>query len=102
MSVGSNLQYLRRVNGFTQKEIANYLGVDQSLVSKIEHDTRKINMTWLNKLCNLYCIEDYKLLNDDLTDYTPLNIQGETSDLHVIAKMNQVTGYLKLLRRLEN
>ena len=102
MSVGSNLKYLRRVNGFTQKEIANYLGVDQSLVSKIEHDTRKINMTWLNQLCNLYCIEDYKLLNDDLTDYTPLNIQGETSDLQVIAKMNQVTGYLKLLRRLEN
>lgn len=102
MSVGNNLKYLRRVNGFTQKEIADYLGVDQSLISKIEHDTRKINMTWLNQLCNLYCIEDYMLLEDDLTDYTPLNIQGETSDLQVIAKMNQVTGYLKLLRRLEN
>lgn len=102
MSVGSNLQYLRRVNGFTQKEIANYLGVDQSLISKIEHDKRKINMTWLNQLCNLYRVKDYQLLEDDLTDYTPLNIQGETSDLHVIAKMNQVTGYLKLLRRLEN
>lgn len=101
MSVGSNLHYLRRVNGFTQQEIADYLGVDQSLVSKMEHDTRKINMTWLNQLCNLYKIDDYMLLEDDLKDYHPLNIQGETSDLNAIAKMNQITRYLELLRSLQ-
>ena len=101
MSVGSNLQYLRQVNGFTQQEIADYLGVDQSLVSKMEHDTRKINMTWLNQLCNLYKVDDYMLLEDDLKGYQPLNIQGETSDLNAIAKMNQITSYLELLRSLQ-
>ena len=98
--VGSVLRELRIQNNFTQKQIADYLNVDQSLVSKIEHNTRSINMTWLNQLCNLYNIKEYDLLYG-LDDYTPLRIQGDCSDLNAISKMNEVRGYLELLRKLE-
>ena len=98
---GETLKQLRTVNGFTQEQIGDYLGVDQSLVSKIEHGERGLNLTILEKLCNLYDITDIKLLENDLTDYTPLNIQGEVVDLNAIAKMNEIKNDLELLRRLD-
>ena len=94
------LKDLREDLDLTQKQIADYLGITQSLVSKIEHNTRNINMTWLEQLCDLYNIQDYDLL-DGLTDYQPLKIQGDCSDLNAISKMNQVRKDLELLRRLE-
>lgn len=100
MNIGGVLRELRIRNNFTQKQIADYLGITQSLVSKIEHNTRNINMTWLEQLCDLYNIQDYDLL-DGLTDYQPLKIQGDCSDLNAISKMNQVRKDLELLRRLE-
>lgn len=98
---GETLKQLRTVNGFTQEQISEYLEVTQSLVSKIEHGERGLNLTILDKLCNLYDITDLKLLRNDLTDYQPLDIQGEVLDLHAIAKMNEIKNDLELLRRLD-
>ena len=39
------LHDVRVMNKYTQQQIGEYLGVDQSLISKIEKDQRKINMT---------------------------------------------------------
>lgn len=98
--VGKNLKTLRVANGYTQKQIGEYLNVDQTLISKIEHGQRNINMTMLEKLSLLYNIKDYDLMKP-LVDYKPLNVRyDEGIDLNAIAKMNQVIGYLKLLRRI--
>lgn len=98
--VGKNLKTLRVANKYTQEEIADYLDVDQSLISKIEHGQRNINMTMLEKLTLLYNIHDYELM-EPLEDYKPLKIKHTgVKDLNAIAKMNQVRGHLGLLRRL--
>ena len=99
---GETLKQLRTVNGFTQEQIAEYLEVNQSLISKIEHGERGLNLTILYKLCDLYDIKDTDLLSNDLTEYQPLNIQHNgVLDLNAIAKMNQIKNNLKLLRRLD-
>ena len=99
LSVGMRLQDVRVMNKYTQQQIGEYLGVDQSLISKIEKDQRKINMTQFDKLCLLYNVTPEYLLGET-DEYTPVRYRSdEKVDLNAIAKMNQVRGYLKLLRK---
>lgn len=42
---------LRRESGITQAELARRLGVDQSLVSKIERRQRRIDIAELRRFC---------------------------------------------------
>lgn len=53
--VGSQIKKLRENAGLGQKHIAGYLGVDQSLISKIESGERAISSDMLDKLAVLYC-----------------------------------------------
>lgn len=95
------LKKVRRCNGFTQQQVAEYLDVDQSLVSKIEQGQRQINMTLFDKLCLLYNVTPEYLLGQS-NEYQPLKYRSdEKVDLNAIAKMNQIMGYLKQLRQLE-
>lgn len=97
------LKKLREDNNYSQKQIAEFLDVDQSYISKIENGTRNVNEIVFDKLCLLYnCSPDYLL--GESNDYEPPKLafrSDETVDLFAISKMNQVTGYLKLLRRIE-
>lgn len=100
MSVGERLQDVRVMNKYTQQQIGEYLGVDQSLISKIEKDQRKINMTQLDKLCTLYDVTPEYFLGES-NEYTPVHYRSdEKVDLNAIAKMNQVKNYLRLLRKI--
>lgn len=97
------LKKLREDYNYSQKQIAEFLDVDQSYISKIENGTRNVNEIVFDKLCLLYnCSPDYLL--GESNDYEPPKLafrSDETVDLFAISKMNQVTGYLKLLRRIE-
>jgi transcriptional regulator with XRE-family HTH domain len=52
--VGKNAKQLREDNGFSQTSVAEFLNVDQSLISKLEKGERSINVDLLEKLANLY------------------------------------------------
>lgn len=101
MKYPTRLKEVRKLNNYTQQQIAEYLQVDQSLISKIEKGTRRINMTQFDKLCQLYDVTPEYLLGET-DEYTPVRYRSdEQVDLNAIAKMNQVRGYLNLLRKLE-
>ena len=97
------LKQLREENNYNQKQVADYLEIDQSYISKIEKGKRNLNEISFNKLCLLYnCSPDYLLGKSE--DYKPPKLAfraDERVDLFAIAKMNQVNGYLKLLRKIE-
>ena len=52
--IGENAKHAREANGFTQANIANFLKVDQSLISKFEKGERSIQSDMLERLANLY------------------------------------------------
>jgi len=52
--VGENAKRAREINGFTQANIADFLKVDQSLISKFEKGERKLQVDILERLANLY------------------------------------------------
>ena len=88
------LKKLRKDCKLTQEQMAKYLGVDQTLITKIENGTRAMSVTMMDQLCSLFgCTEAYLLGQSDA--YIPLNfafransIQGE--DLQSIAAVNKI------------
>lgn len=101
--VGKNLKKLREENKYTQEQVSDYLGITQSNLSKIENGERNFNMTLLDKLCLLYnCSPEYLLGETDFHEKSGIAFRSdEKVDLNVVAKMNEITGFLKLLRKLE-
>ena len=102
-TVGKNLYTLRRENGYTQEQVSKYLGITQINLSKIENGERNFNMTLLDKLCLLYnCSPEYLLGETDIHEKSSIAFRSdEKVDLNIVAKMNEITGYLKLLRKLD-
>ena len=54
--IGKKLRMFREVNGYTQKSIADFLGISQPMYAQIEKGNRNIKLEHLEKLCNLYCV----------------------------------------------
>ncbi len=101
--IHERLKQLREENNYSQEQVANYLEMDQSYISKIEKGKRNLNEISFNKLCLLYnCSPDYLLGKSDDYESPKLAFRSDESvDLFAIAKMNQVIGYLKFLRKVE-
>lgn len=64
MKIGEIIKDLREKNGFTQSIVANYLGVDQSLISKIEKNERSATADMLDKLSALFCVPVTDIVNN--------------------------------------
>lgn len=103
MEMHKRLKELRIQNGYTQKQVANYLEMDQSYLSKIENGERNVNDVGFDMLCLLYdCSSDYLLGESGEYEVPKVSFRAdEKVDLFAIAKMNQVMGHLKVLRELE-
>lgn len=64
-TIGINIRTLRNSAGLSQKHIAEYLSVDQSLISKFEAGERAISSDMLDKLVALFCCSISELLSPD-------------------------------------
>ena len=52
--IGENIRVLRTNAGFTQGNIAQFMGVDQSLISKVEKGERSLSTDMLERLGALF------------------------------------------------
>lgn len=88
MSLGENLQYLRKRDNITQEQLAEKLDVSRQSVSKWESDTTYPEMDKLLQLCQMFHCS-----MDDL-------VQGSIRDIHVEGKaeyddhMNRFSKYV--------
>lgn len=53
--IGEKIKYIREMENMTQADVAKFLGVDQSMISKYENGERAISSDSLNKLATLFC-----------------------------------------------
>ena len=88
------LKQLRKESKITQEQLANYLDVDQTMITKLENGTRNLNVTLIEKICNLFGCSDAFLMGED-DGYIPLNFAFrsngiQTEDLESIAAINKI------------
>lgn len=98
------LKQLRKESKITQEQLAKYLDVDQTMITKLENGTRSLNLILLEKICNLFGCSDTYLLGDDEA-YIPLNfafrsngIQAE--DLESIAVINKIAMNIRYMNEM--
>jgi len=63
--LGKRLTMLRTKSNLSQKQVADFLGVDQSMLSKMETGERAIGVTALEKLASLYCMSVGELSSEE-------------------------------------
>lgn len=94
LNIGSKIKELRTQAGFNQSVIAEYLQVDQSLISKIEKGEREVSTDILKKLAELFGCKVSAMIHQE-EDISYLNVSFRTSgmsseDLNSIAVINRV------------
>ena len=88
----------------TQEQLAEYLNVDQSMITKLENGTRSLSVGMIEKICNLFgCSERYLLGEDDA--YIPLNFAFrsecvEAEDLESIAVINKIAMNIRFMNEM--
>lgn len=101
--VGENLRKLRDNAGYNQQNIADFLKVDQSLVSKIEKGERSITADTLDKLASLFGVSVTAIENDVVA--RPLSCafrcsELSTSDMEAISAINKIALNLEFMDSL--
>jgi len=102
--IGENLKVLREQSGLTQSNIAKYLKVDQSLISKIEKNERLITSDMLDKLSALYGVStesingELVLANRITFALRATEIDGD--DLETISAINRIALNLNFMTKL--
>lgn len=102
-AIGKKFFAIRNKLGLSQKQVADYLGIDQSYVSKIESGERKINFKIAKKMCDLigYDISYFNNENDmELLKISFRTNDLSTDDLVKIARINQIVIKLREMKEM--
>lgn len=100
----NRLKELRKNSKLTQEQMAQYLGVDQSMVTKLENGTRVLNVSLIEKISSLFCCtEDYLFGRSD--EYIPMNFAFRANsilaeDLESIAAVNRLARNIRYMNKM--
>lgn len=98
------LRQLRKESKITQEQLAKYLDVDQTMITKMENGTRSLSVSLIGKICSLFgCSDAYLMGEDDV--YIPLNFAFrangiQTEDLESIAVINKIAMNLRYMNEM--
>jgi len=90
MSIGKNIQIIRKKIGLLQKEVALELKLDKSSYSKVEKDMREVKVSELKILSSLFNMSIDDIINYD-ENITPKEIVLEDkSEIEQFKLINQL------------
>ena len=73
-NIGEKIKRLRETAKVTQTQLAEFLSIDQSLISKIEKGERSISSDMLSNIATLFCYPLSKLLTERWRMVLPTSI----------------------------
>ena len=103
-TIGEKLKTLREKSKLSQKQLASYLDVDQSYLSKIETNERQANIEILDKLAVLFGLNIEDFDSDTLQvkeiHFSLRSKEIETEDLKAISQINTIAANSSQMARL--
>lgn len=99
MKISEKIKELRKNFGLNQEELARYLEVDQTLISRIESDERNATLGMLRRLSELFACPLESLLDENMMPEVikvPFRSKDATpNDLCTLSKANKIILNLK-------
>ena len=98
------LKELRKESGLTQNQLAQFLEIDQSMITKLENGTRNLTVFLIDKICSLFgCTDRYLMGESD--EYLPLHFafrsnSVQAEDIQSIAAVNRIASNLRYMNEL--
>ena len=102
--IGENIKALREQSGFTQSNLAKYLNVDQSLISKIEKNQRSMTSDMLDKLSALFGVTSESFRRESIPanriSFALRASEINEDDLEIISAINRIALNLNFMTQL--
>lgn len=104
-----NIRALRKQLGYTQEQIAEYLGISTAAVTQYETGLRPVPSTTVSKLALLFNIDEYELYQEDPQQQQLLSAfafradELQPQDLKSISEFKKIVlNYFHLSNELSN
>lgn len=94
-TVGEQLRTIREKASLPLREVATSIGIDTSLLGKIERNERQATKEQVKQLAAFYKIDEKKLLKELLSDQFAYKILEEEADLDTFRVAEDKVEYLK-------
>lgn len=94
-SFGEHLRTLRETKGLTLKSVSESIGMDASLLAKIERNERQPTKQIIKLISDFFQCDEKELLNNFLSDQIAYKILDEEADLSILKVAEEKVKYLK-------
>jgi len=94
-SLGEHLRNLRECQNLTLKSVAESIGIDTSLLAKIERNERQPTKQIIKLVSVFFNCDEKELLNNFLSDQIAYKILDEEADLSILKVAEEKVKYLK-------
>lgn len=101
IQMGMTFKRMRTENGFTQEQLAAFLNVDRTMITKFEKGERALGIADLERACELFGC-DLKVLRG-LEEYQPMTVAYRAKDLSLedMEAVRKVQRIVLNLRRIK-
>lgn len=95
ISFGEHLRAVREAANLSLKDVASKIGIDMSLLGKIERNERQPTKEQIKQLAIFFKIDKKELIREFLSDLFAYKILDEEADLDTLKVAEQKVQYLK-------
>jgi len=95
---GTHLRELREISQMTLKEVSKCIGIDISLLAKIERSERQPTKEFIKKVAVFFNVDENELLVEFLSDQIAYKILDEKADLNILKVAESKVTYLKSIK----
>ena len=96
--IASNVKQMREASGYTQENVADFLGVKRSAYANYEAGDRVIPLTLLEKLADLYGCELFDLYTEDQSSLASMLVTAFRVDELSSEDMEQIAAFKRIVK----
>lgn len=96
-TIGNRLKKLREEHDFTKESLAEFLDLTPSDITKLENNQKKLTVSKLEQLCDLYCVDEEYILENKSVNTQREKYDMENLDVNTQYKMNKIVRNIELL-----
>lgn len=97
-SFGEQLRNLRETKSLTLKKVAEQIGIDTSLLAKIERNERQPTKQIIKQVAHFFNCNQQDLLDNFLSDQIAYKILEEEANIEILKVAEEKVKYLKTIK----